>query len=299
MYSQSVLRQLSFNLKTTHNVLRRSSTDGLVLNLTSARAYYHHPSPSGARHPFSLGIKPWDRSRLARLVRHHIITVFSSSSSNLRSVSSSRDRHHLGYRSMSISPHQSSSDPWVDHVDVHFQELKPITEMPSDDILLIDVREESEVIEGSIPSSVNIPISKFEKAIDLHPDDFFKTFGFSKPKTNQRIILYCRAGSRSAKALEIAKLKGFKNLRNYRGSWLDWIENQKSHWHLDWIKQSPLFLNLFLYEALIQNQSSLYSWDYPFHENVKVNQNCLEFTGWWQNLHVSLGRMFSLCLALE
>ncbi|KAI9610736.1 hypothetical protein KEM48_004765 [Puccinia striiformis f. sp. tritici PST-130] len=90
----------------------------------------------------------------------------------------------------------------------------------------IDVREESEVIQGNIPSSVNIPISKFEKLIELHPDEFIKILGFPKPDKDQKIIFYCRSGARSAMALEISKLKGFKNLRNYKGSWLDWIDKE-------------------------------------------------------------------------
>ncbi|MBW0541860.1 hypothetical protein O181_081575 [Austropuccinia psidii MF-1] len=99
--------------------------------------------------------------------------------------------------------------------------------MPSDEVLLIDVREEPEVIQGNIPSSVNLPLSNFEKLLELHPDDFTKTTGFFKPNLNQKLILYCRSGVRSSKALEIAKLKGYKNVRNFKGSWLDWIEKEK------------------------------------------------------------------------
>jgi hypothetical protein len=72
------------------------------------------------------------------------------------------------------------------------------------------VREEGEVIQGSIPSSVNIPMSRFEKVMDLHPDDFRKTQGFPKPALDQKIIFYCRSGARSTTALQIAKDKGFK-----------------------------------------------------------------------------------------
>ncbi|KAH9445972.1 hypothetical protein MJO28_012183 [Puccinia striiformis f. sp. tritici] len=130
------------------------------------------------------------------------------------------------YSTRSSSQAISSSKPWKMHTDIEYRDLKPITEMPSDDILLIDVREESEVIQGNIPSSVNIPISKFEKLIELHPDEFIKILGFPKPDKDQKIIFYCRSGARSAMALEISKLKGFKNLRNYKGSWLDWIDKE-------------------------------------------------------------------------
>ncbi|PLW53412.1 hypothetical protein PCANC_06104 [Puccinia coronata f. sp. avenae] len=129
--------------------------------------------------------------------------------------------HTLSPRNLLLSSRRlaSSFTPWKMHTDIDYRELKPITEMPSDDVLLIDVREEGEVIQGSIPSSVNIPMSRFEKVMDLHPDDFRKTQGFPKPALDQKIIFYCRSGARSTTALQIAKDKGFKNLRNYKGSW--------------------------------------------------------------------------------
>lgn len=71
------------------------------------------------------------------------------------------------------------------------------------------MREADEVIQGNIPSSVNLPLSSLEKSLDVHPDDFFKSFGFRKPKPDQSIIFYCRSGKRSETAMGIAKLKGF------------------------------------------------------------------------------------------
>ncbi|EFP84495.1 uncharacterized protein PGTG_10215 [Puccinia graminis f. sp. tritici CRL 75-36-700-3] len=122
----------------------------------------------------------------------------------------------------------SSFNPWKMNSDIEYRELKPITDMPSDDVLLIDVREESEVIQGNIPSSVNMPMSVFEKTLDKHPDEFLQTVGFRKPRPEQKIVFYCRSGARSARALDIARLKGFKNVRNYKGSWLDWIDKENS-----------------------------------------------------------------------
>ncbi|WAR61579.1 hypothetical protein PtB15_12B269 [Puccinia triticina] len=140
------------------------------------------------------------------------------------------NHHHPPSSALGASSHRlaSSYNPWKMNTDIEYRDLKPITDMPSDDILLIDVREEAEVIQGNIPSSVNMPMSTFEKLIELHPDDFIKTVGFPKPKPEQKIIFYCRSGARSAKALEIAKLKGFKNVRNYKGSWLDWMDKENA-----------------------------------------------------------------------
>ncbi|KAA1092958.1 hypothetical protein PGT21_019220 [Puccinia graminis f. sp. tritici] len=64
-----------------------------------------------------------------------------------------------------------------------------------------------------------MPMSVFEKTLDKHPDEFLQTVGFRKPRPEQKIVFYCRSGARSARALDIARLKGFKNVRNYKGSW--------------------------------------------------------------------------------
>ncbi|KAL0252798.1 hypothetical protein I308_102190 [Cryptococcus tetragattii IND107] len=117
---------------------------------------------------------------------------------------------------------------WAKNPIVSYEELKPITQQPSDNILLVDVREPDEVALGSIPSAVNLPLSKLKEALDYHfnPGDFQREFAFSKPQPEQNIIFFCRSGRRSASAAEIANEKGYKNVRNYVGSWLDWSKRE-------------------------------------------------------------------------
>ena len=50
---------------------------------------------------------------------------------------------------------------------------------------------------------------------------------FPKPTYDQKIIFYCRSGKRSASACELANEKGWANVRNYQGSWLDWSKREK------------------------------------------------------------------------
>ena len=88
-------------------------------------------------------------------------------------------------------------------------------------IVITDVREPDEVILGSIPSSVNVPLSNFEKAFDLDGADFLRAYGFRKPDKKQSMIFYCKTGKRSSTAMALAKGKGFPNVRNYTGSWAD------------------------------------------------------------------------------
>ncbi|WVR05868.1 hypothetical protein IAU60_002894 [Kwoniella sp. DSM 27419] len=117
---------------------------------------------------------------------------------------------------------------WAKEPLVKYEELKPITQQPSDDILILDVREPDEVALGSIPSSVNLPLSRLKDALDskMNPGDFQREFAFTKPTYDQKIIVFCRSGKRSANAAEVAGEKGYKNVRNYVGSWLDWTKRE-------------------------------------------------------------------------
>jgi rhodanese-related sulfurtransferase len=72
---------------------------------------------------------------------------------------------------------------------------------------------------GNIPSSVNVPLSNFEKALDMDDSDFLRAYGFRKPKKDQKMIFYCKAGVRAGSAAGLAKDKGWKNVRNYPGSY--------------------------------------------------------------------------------
>ncbi|PIL29579.1 hypothetical protein GSI_08215 [Ganoderma sinense ZZ0214-1] len=111
---------------------------------------------------------------------------------------------------------------------ITYEELKPKTTQPSSDKYLIDVREPDEVLQGSIPSAVNLPLSQLPGAFHLPPPDFKAKFGFEKPRPHQELTFYCRSGARSTTASDVAKRNGFTNLSilNYKGSWLEWTERE-------------------------------------------------------------------------
>ena len=94
---------------------------------------------------------------------------------------------HLPLRAVAAHPtfvrFKTTRSAWAQNPIVDYNELKPITEQPSDvshhlhcsplgeavaesqDILLIDVREPDEVALGSVPSSVNLPLSQLPDAL--------------------------------------------------------------------------------------------------------------------------------------
>ncbi|XP_061711322.1 uncharacterized protein LOC133520723 isoform X1 [Cydia pomonella] len=97
-------------------------------------------------------------------------------------------------------------------------------------VLIVDVREPDEVKEhGKIPNSINIPLGTVPQVLgEMSDKQFQKTFNRQKPSANTEIIFYCMIGKRSGKAQQEAISAGYKNTRNYLGSWNDWASNQQA-----------------------------------------------------------------------
>ncbi|EJT98933.1 Rhodanese-like protein [Dacryopinax primogenitus] len=114
---------------------------------------------------------------------------------------------------------------WV-HPSVSYEQVRALADQPSDNVLLIDVREPEEVAQGSIPSSLSLPLSQLQRALHLTPGEFQHTFNFSKPEPEQQVVFYCRSGKRSLSACDLAKREGW-DVRNYDGSWLDWVAREQ------------------------------------------------------------------------
>jgi rhodanese-related sulfurtransferase len=81
-------------------------------------------------------------------------------------------------------------------------------------LILVDVREESEVARGRIPGAIQLGKGVIERDIE-------KTI----PDTNAEIILYCGGGFRSALAAENLQRMGYKNAVSMDGGWKGWNEN--------------------------------------------------------------------------
>ncbi|KAK1224590.1 Thiosulfate sulfurtransferase rdl2, mitochondrial [Marasmius sp. AFHP31] len=119
-----------------------------------------------------------------------------------------------------------SKDADWDGKIITYDRLKPKTESPSPNAYLIDVREPDEVIQGMIPSAVNLPLSVLPEALNTPAEFFQEKYGFPKPQKIQEVTFYCRSGKRSASASDIAKRNGYSNIYNYEGSWLEWVSKE-------------------------------------------------------------------------
>ncbi len=116
----------------------------------------------------------------------------------------------------------TSSPTKTHHANHRLLQVKAIVESPSDDTLLIDVREPAEYEAGYIPTAINIPISSQPDALFLTPEEFEDRFGFMKPPHQKMLVFYCKAGVRSSSAAALALKDGYSRVGEYRGSWLDW-----------------------------------------------------------------------------
>lgn len=66
--------------------------------------------------------------------------------------------------------------------------------------------------------TVSIFVQEFAKS----SEDFETSLGFPKPAPSDKIILYCKVGSRSASAGGYLVSQGFRDVSNYPG-FIDWF----------------------------------------------------------------------------
>jgi rhodanese-related sulfurtransferase len=80
-----------------------------------------------------------------------------------------------------------------------------------EDALVIDVREQSEYVDGHVPESRNIPLSQLESRI-----------GEIEKFKESPLILVCRSGARSSSACSRLVKLGFTKVNNLDGGVGDW-----------------------------------------------------------------------------
>ncbi|XP_010792273.1 thiosulfate sulfurtransferase/rhodanese-like domain-containing protein 1 [Notothenia coriiceps] len=108
---------------------------------------------------------------------------------------------------------------------VTYSQLK--TMLSSGNIQLFDVRNPDEYQAGHISDSVNIPLGSLEESLKLSSEQFQQTFDIKPPgKDDDNIVFHCKSGSRSSKALDIARRLGFSRSRHYKGGYSEWAELQ-------------------------------------------------------------------------
>lgn len=109
----------------------------------------------------------------------------------------------------------------------YYEEIKDLPNHPEK--YLIEVRTPEELLEtGKIPTSINIPLADVQQELsqNVSAEEFLQKYGRSKPAANDEVIFTCRSGRRAEAAAKIAISLGYTNVKNYKGSWLDWAEHE-------------------------------------------------------------------------
>lgn len=83
----------------------------------------------------------------------------------------------------------------------------------ADNIVFIDLRNKSELINGYIPNSISIPL-------DIFRDSFLEL------DKNNHYIMVCSFGGRSSIASNLLGTNGFENVYNLQGGMLEWVTHE-------------------------------------------------------------------------
>jgi rhodanese-related sulfurtransferase len=76
-------------------------------------------------------------------------------------------------------------------------------------LAIVDVREDDEVAAGIIPGAKHIPLAQLPDRLSEIPQV-------------EELILVCRSGNRSGRAISFLEAQGFKGLKNMTGGMLEW-----------------------------------------------------------------------------
>lgn len=90
-------------------------------------------------------------------------------------------------------------------------DVKQGATLQSHGALLLDVRETDEYAAEHVPGSTLIPLGQLPQR--LQELDGYK---------NQPVVIICRSGSRSAKAVKLLEQAGFSNASNVEGGMIAW-----------------------------------------------------------------------------
>ncbi|KRF32066.1 MULTISPECIES: rhodanese-like domain-containing protein [Paenibacillus] len=76
-------------------------------------------------------------------------------------------------------------------------------------LAIVDVREDDEVAAGIIPGAKHIPLAQLPDRLSEIPQV-------------EELILVCRSGNRSGRAISFLEAQGYKGLKNMTGGMLEW-----------------------------------------------------------------------------
>ena len=89
----------------------------------------------------------------------------------------------------------------------------------NEDMLLVDVREHTEYVDGHIKGALLIPRGIIEAAADPSYPKHLPEFAAAR---DRQVVLYCATSGRSAMACAVLQMMGYKNVLNLAGGFAQW-----------------------------------------------------------------------------
>ncbi|MEQ9006195.1 MAG: rhodanese-like domain-containing protein [Pseudomonadales bacterium] len=101
----------------------------------------------------------------------------------------------------------------IDTVSVH----DAVSLLNDSDVVFVDIREQVERAQGTVPGSAHAPRAFLEFQADPESDAHNKVFSSGK-----RLLLFCRSGGRSALAAKTLLDMGVPNVAHIAGGFVAW-----------------------------------------------------------------------------
>lgn len=96
--------------------------------------------------------------------------------------------------------------------EIDAPELADWIEDASSTLRVIDVREMPEIMRGTMPGAEALPLA----TLPLNMDKF---------ESDEKLVIICRSGARSAQACMFFLQQGYENVYNLRGGMIAWAHN--------------------------------------------------------------------------
>ena len=100
---------------------------------------------------------------------------------------------------------------WNGIKEVEVPELAKWLDEQSETLRVIDVRQMPEIAAGTVPGAEAVPLH----TLPLKMNDL---------RRNEKLVLVCRSGARSAQACMFLAQQGFDNVYNLRGGMMAWAQ---------------------------------------------------------------------------
>ncbi len=91
--------------------------------------------------------------------------------------------------------------------------MESLTLMQDDKTVIIDVSEEGDYKKGHLPEAISVPLSRLDDEVEK----------LGKRHGNSPVVVYCRMGNQSTKAIGKMRQNGFDNVHELKGGYNAWV----------------------------------------------------------------------------